>query len=98
LTGTPRLDLSLRGMPVPGQAQPDWLRMVDPALRPQEADRSPVLAIHYLRGRRPNQAPVEGGHLAFASPAETLLDLYELRLSSQADEFVQAVRSRGSHG
>jgi hypothetical protein len=32
------------------------------------------------------------GRLLFASPAETLLDLYDLRLTTQAEDLIQTLR------
>lgn len=99
LSGTPRIDVSLPGAPPTGQALPAWLRAVDPALGLTQGDRSPILTLHFRRGRALEEERDRKGRLPFASPAETLLDLHELRLTSQAEEFIQALRTqRPSHG
>lgn len=95
LSGVPRIDLSLPGVPPSDQALPAWLRAVDPALAPVQGDRSPIVALHFRRGRGFEQERSRDARLPFASPAETLLDLHELRLTSQADEFVHALRAKG---
>lgn len=87
LNGLPRVDVS-----VDGSQSLQWVREVDPALR-QARPEEPSSALVVHRGRsasRLEMAP--GSGLPFAGPAETLLDLYDLRLTSQADEFVQSMR------
>ena len=88
----PRIDLSVR----PVRAL-DWIRAVDPALRQVGPDRqAPILVVHRLL--RPEARFDDGadGSLPFADPAETLLDLYDMRLVEQADDFIQALRRKGS--
>lgn len=85
LEGTPRIDLSVYGYDTL-----DWLTRVDPALRPVRADeRFAVLVIHNVQRPR---IEVETSNMRFASPAETLLDLYDLRLTGQAEEFTSSLR------
>jgi CRP-like cAMP-binding protein len=95
LHGTPRIDLS-----VPGGSHPTWLSAVDPALRPvTRPNEPPVLVVHLLGERRTSSEPMHEGPLLFASPAETLLDLYDLRLTTQAEELIETLRrDAGRHG
>jgi hypothetical protein len=51
-----------------------------------------MLVVHRLRRRDPRFEHADSGAL-FADPAEVLLDLHELRLVDQADEFVRAMRA-----
>lgn len=95
LNGIPRIDLSVQG-----SASYDWLEHVDPALRPADAadlrNGSPVLVIHSLDRKEPRFDPASDDGLPFVGPAETLLDLYDLRLTVQAEEFVRAMRGKMS--
>lgn len=94
LNGLPRVDVSVVG------ADRNWVGALDPALAPasaieRRAGRA-VLVLHLVQRRVPGfERGDDGGW--FADPAEVLLDLYELRLSEQAEEFVHAVRRRGVH-
>ena len=88
LNGYPRLDLTFH------QLDPATWSMVveklDPALAQTSATtRSPVLVAHLLRRTHVEKEEV------YADPAETLLDLYELRLIEQAEDFAQALRAKG---
>jgi hypothetical protein len=56
--------------------------------------RSPILVIHRTSRGEPLLDPPNKGGLPWAGPAETLLDLLELRLTSQAEEFVRAMRAK----
>lgn len=95
LNGTPRIALSVNG-----HGTLDWIEQVDPALRPTDPtdprEGAPILVIHTLDMKEPcfEPAPDDGG--AFVGPAETLLDLYDLGLTTQAEEFVRALRKRMS--
>lgn len=95
LNGIPRIDLS-----VTGSASFDWLEQVDPALRPADAadlrNGAPILVIHSLDRKEPCFDPAPDDGLPFVGPAETLLDLYDLRLTVQAEEFVRAMRGKMS--
>jgi hypothetical protein len=86
LNGLPRLDL----VTTP-DAGVDWLRKLDPALRPtNDPARSPVLVVH------PTDRLVDASEESspWADPVETLLDLHELRLGDQAEDFVRSLRHR----
>jgi hypothetical protein len=90
LNGLPRLDLVTTS-----EVGVDWLRKLDPALRPtNDPARSPVLVVH------PTEDLVDGSEESspWADPVETLLDLHELRLGDQAEDFVRALRPRQGPG
>ncbi len=93
LNGLPRVDVTL----APGTDLRRWVASVDPALAPtSQTDPSAktALVVHVL-GRPEahfDRSAVTG--VAFADPAEVLLDLHEMRLAEQADELVRALRER----
>ncbi len=91
LEGLPRVDLSVHG-----QEPLAWLGAVEPALRrAREDEPSPVLVVHRVLRAEPGFEVAAGpssGPLPIAGRAEALLDLYELRLTAQADDFVHALR------
>lgn len=92
LNGLPRVDLTVHG-----DRSLDWLRFVDPTLQPLLSDENvPILVVHRLLRPAPRFAEDPQGVLPFADPAEVLLDLYELGLSEQAEEFVRLMRARGA--
>ena len=87
LNGLPRLDVL-----VDDTAPPDWVRRLDPAMRvvPPTVP-SPALVVHpvkVLRATEPSK-----GTLRMADPVETLLDLYEMRLTDQAEHMIAHLRS-----
>lgn len=89
LNGLPRVDVL-----VATDDRLDWVRDLDAALRPAHGEeRSPLLVVH--RTHRPHR-PVTKKELPYASPAETLLDLFDLRLDGQANDFVQELRQKGT--
>jgi hypothetical protein len=87
LNGLPRLDVIATNL-APG----DWLRKLDPALKLVPASTpSPVVVVHGAVSRAvPSNAQV--AESPWADPAETLLDLYEMRLDEQADQLVRVLR------
>lgn len=88
LIGTPRLDLTLHCR----ARQPDigFLRQLDPALKPAGSEEPARLVIHLLRyPHRFSETDADG--ILWADPVECLLDLHEMRLESQALEFLQAL-------
>jgi len=95
LNGLPRVDLTVRG-----DHSLSWLSAVDPALRSafdqaESDEHMPVLVVHTLPTSTNSLFdPGPPGSLPLAGPAETLLDLYELRLVEQAEEFVRHLRSQ----
>ncbi len=91
LNGLPRVDLTVHG-----DHSLDWLSTVDPALTEVTSDENaPVLVVHRLS--RPTARFDDAlGMQPVADPAETLLDLYDLRLVEQAEEFIRSLRAKGS--
>jgi hypothetical protein len=88
LNGLPRIDVS-----VTSADDLTWVKKIDPALAEtpmSPSSASPLLVVHRLRRPEPRFDGAAG--VAFADPAEVLLDLHELRLVDQADEFVHALR------
>jgi hypothetical protein len=84
LNGLPRLDLVSTNV-----VETDWLRRLDPALRlTNDPTRTPVLVVHPIEDYP--SAAISGTR--WADPTETLLDLHELRLVEQAEDFVRALR------
>lgn len=94
LIGTPRLDLTLHVR----TRQPDlgFIRQLDPALRPARPEEPARLVIHLLRyPHRFSESDADG--LLWADPVECLLDLHEMRLESQALDFLQALTPKGDN-
>jgi len=88
LHGTPRIDVTVRE-----RDDLAWLRRVDPALRPAPISQpSPALVVHRTRRKDPGFETDSRSGRIVASPAETVLDLYDLRLTEQADQLVRAIR------
>jgi hypothetical protein len=86
LVGTPRLDLTMHSR----YSEPNlsFLRQLDPSLRPAERDEPARLVIHQLQGPQTFfETDVDG--TLWADPFECLLDLHEMRLESQAAEFLK---------
>lgn len=88
LHGSPRIDVSVASDPAPTP----WLSAIDPALDRVSSDVSPVLAIHFMRRREASSERSRDSRLAFAGRADTLLDMYDLRLTAQAEAFIQTMR------
>ena len=92
LNGLPRVDVT-----VLAQDELAWVKKVDPALveAPLSAGGpSPALVVHKLRRPEPRFVQSNKQHV-FADPAEVLLDLHELRLIEQADDFISTMRAGG---
>jgi len=94
LNGLPRIDITTyRGASI------DWLNEADPAMDrvgmqgQSEILRSPVLVVHRVLRAAAQFDAASGARLPWAGPAETLLDLFDLRLTSQAEDFVQEMRA-----
>jgi len=89
LNGLPRVDVTTL------EQDASWVAHLDPALRPATLqERSPVLVVHHRRRAAPDEPPGRRETYPLASPAEVLLDLYDLRLTEQADDFVQTLRRK----
>lgn len=100
LSGTPRLDLTVnfvmpvrREWPVP-DATPagDFIRRLDPALRPASRGEPANLVVHLLL--TPETFFDKGKGTVWANEAECLLDLQEARLEAQANEFLNHFKSK----
>lgn len=92
LNGIPRLDLVVNSTDQVG-----WLNRLNPGLRLVDSvTPSPALVLHPVPHLRIGAATWGNGKLPLADPAETLLDLYELRLTEQAEDFVTRIRERGA--
>jgi hypothetical protein len=91
LNGLPRIDVIAST-----DDSLEWLR-VDPALREAHGQETwPVLVVH--RDSRPD-ARVQTTAIStprHAGPAETLLDLHDLKLTTQAEQFVRTLTERGA--
>jgi hypothetical protein len=95
LHGTPRVDVT-----IPRLASLDWIERVDPGLAEAgPGDAAAVLVVHTAGRADARRVRVEGENVPYASPADVLLDLYDLRLTTQADELIRALRIKGDeHG
>lgn len=86
LIGTPRLDLVVHARRMSGP--PDFLRRLDPALKPAVRGEPCQVVVHTLfRPESFFSRPEDG--IRWADEVECLLDLHEMRLESQALEFVE---------
>jgi len=90
LAGLPRLDLSLH---MPGtDFDLETIARIDPTLRrARGGSEDAVLVVHPLRRAEALFTESAEGALPVADPVETLLDLHEMRLESQAREMVNAL-------
>lgn len=88
LNGLPRLDVTISNRK--GLA---WLAAIAPGLGASNAsDRPPLLVVHQSPLEKPHFESVAGEAIPLVDRAETLLDLYDLRLTAQIEEFVAAAR------
>lgn len=86
LVGTPRLDLVVNARRMTGP--PTFLRRLDPALKPAGRGEPCQVVVHTLFRPEPFFSQPENG-IRWADEVECLLDLHEMRLESQALEFVE---------
>lgn len=86
LIGTPRLDLVVHASR--GRGGNDFLRRLDPALKPAERGEVPQVMIHTLY-RPASFFQIQDTGTIWADEVECLLDLHEMRLESQALEFAE---------
>ena len=88
LIGTPRLDLTIHCRT--RKPNLDFLRQLDPGLKPAGRGEPARLVIHTLRQAKVFFEAAPDGTL-WADPVECLLDLHEMRLESQAAEMIEAL-------
>lgn len=93
LVGTPRLDLVVHAHGRRMAGPPDFLRRLDPALKPAGLGEPCQVVVHTLFRPEPFFSPPENG-VRWADEVECLLDLHEMRLESQALEFVEHLTSK----
>jgi hypothetical protein len=87
LNGLPRLDVV-----VDDSVPSDWIRKLDPAMHVvPPTGPSPVLVVHPVKSLRATES--SKGTFRMADPVETLLDLYEMRLTDQAEHMIAHLRS-----
>ena len=86
LVGSPRLDLVVHARRLAGP--PTFLRRLDPALKPAGRGEPCQVVVHTLFRPEPFFSQPENG-IRWADEVECLLDLHEMRLESQALEFVE---------
>jgi hypothetical protein len=86
LVGTPRLDLVVHERRFGGP--PTFLRRLDPALKPAGRGDPCQVVVHTLFRPEPFFSQPDDG-IRWADEVECLLDLHEMRLESQALEFVE---------
>ena len=90
ITGAPRLDISVHAPE--GHAETDFVRKLDPALKPWvKGDPLPSLCVHFVKSRKAFFWKDSKSQEVWADPVECLLDLHEARLEEQANQFRNAV-------
>jgi len=91
LVGTPRIDLELHAPT--GERDLRFVSRIDPALVPARSEVAPILAVHIVT-RAVSLFEDHGKTMPWADPVEILLDLHQLRLHKQADDFMRYWRKR----
>jgi hypothetical protein len=91
LVGTPRVDLELHA-PM-GRADLRFVSRIDPALVSARPEVAPILAVHVV-ARAVSLFEDHGKSTPWADPVEILLDLHQLKLHKQADDFMRYWRKR----
>jgi hypothetical protein len=92
LDGVPRLDICVHAPR--GVLDLGFLAKVDPGLGPSRDPAQTILVVHVLTRSSAQFTPAGPKALSWADPVETLLDLFELRLTKQADEMVRHLRGK----
>ena len=96
ITGSPRLDVCVHA---PGRiADIEFVKKLDPALESTDNPMEPAqLVLHFVRSAHSYFEQYLPG-IKSASWVECMLDLHEMRLSAQADEWLnQWIRETTSH-
>ncbi|MFO1021018.1 MAG: hypothetical protein U0903_10015 [Planctomycetales bacterium] len=91
LHGTPRLDLVYHAPE--GQLNLDFVKAIDPALtQVSDFSESPILVVNPLVRASSLFAERQKAGISWADPVETALDLYDLSLATQANQFLTHLR------
>lgn len=90
LVGVHRLDLCVQNWSI--SKVDKIIRKLDPGLRKVKIGELPQVVVHNIR--RPESLFTEGTSLPIADEVECLLDLYESRLESQANELLELLKER----
>jgi hypothetical protein len=96
LNGIPRLDLVLHAPGGGRRTNLEFVRRLDPALKPNAAVGSSVLVVHPLYRADPlfHRDPAEP--LPVADQVETIFHLNEMGLTAQADALLARLRASSS--
>lgn len=92
LEGLPRVDLELHSPT--GVADLRFVSRIDPAFVPARAEVAPTLAVHVVTRAASLFEVSDKTSMPWADPIEILLDLHQLRLYKQADDFMRYWRKR----
>lgn len=92
LDGVPRLDLEIHA-PL-GHPDLRFVSRLDPALSPVRPGAAPLLVVHVVTRAVSHFERAASDGLPWADAVETLLDLHQMRLYRQADEFMRHWRAR----
>jgi hypothetical protein len=90
LVGIHRIDLCVHNWSI--SKIDKFVRKIDPGLKRVESGEIPQVVFHNIS--RPESLFVEGNDLSIADEVECLLDLYEARLESQANELLEHLKGR----
>jgi hypothetical protein len=91
--GVPRLDLTIH---CPDKyLNIDFIEKLDPALKEEtDPDKTASVVVHFIRREKAFFTENPDG-IAWADPVECLLDLHEMRLESQAVDFLIHLQAKG---
>lgn len=87
IAGEPRLDITLHN-----STDLSFVRKLDAGLRPAAIGEKPSLVVHFTSGTVPPFVKTPEG--TWADPLECLVDLYEMGLYAQAQEFLSYLLSK----
>jgi hypothetical protein len=87
LDGAPRIDLEVHAPD--GWADLQFVTKLDPAIGPSALNVAPILAVHVVTRAQSLFANEGARGVPWADPVEVLLDLHQLGLHPQADDFVK---------
>ena len=93
LIGIPRLDLTVQCSD--RHFNIDFVEKLDPALKEESDLEKPAsVVVHFIR-RKKSFFDLNPDGIAWADPVECLLDLHEMRMESQALDFINYLQNRG---